>query len=99
MRAPGEAAKIARVLWRRRMMQKFRGITFNDSIDVVHTKLALIDQKPIGWGFAFEERDRSFDSQNSADERANQQRDDAAVRDEECKLRFVRRPGRQRGTG
>src|SRR6266446_2397386 len=87
------------MLWRRRMMQKFRGITFNDSIDVVHTKLALIDQQSVRWQFAFEERDRSFDSQSSADERADQQRDDAEVRDEKCKMMFAPRPARQRGTG
>ena len=80
-------------------MQKFRRITFNDSIDVVHTKLALIDQKPIGRRFAFEKRHRSFDSQNSADERTDQQRDDAEVRDEKCKMMFAPRPARQRGTG
>src|SRR6266446_4696707 len=99
MRAAGEAAKIARTLRGRRMMQKFRGITFNDSINVVHTKLALIDQEPIGWRFAFEKRYRSFDSQNSADERTDQQRDDAEVRDEKCKMMFAPRPARQRGTG
>src|SRR6266567_8296112 len=99
MRTAGEKAKIARTLRRRRMMQKFRGITFNDSINIVHTKLALIDQKPIGWRFAFEKRDCSFDSPNSADERTDQQRDDAEVRDEKCKMMFAPRPARQRGTG
>src|SRR5439155_24582784 len=99
MRAPGEAAKIARVLWRRRMMQKFRRITFHDSIDIVHTKLALIDQKPIGRRLAFEKRDCSFDSPNSADERTDQQCDDAEVRDEKGKMMFAPRPARQRGTG
>src|SRR5213596_265515 len=99
MRAAGEAAKIARTRRRRRMMQKFRGITFHDSIDVVHAKLALIDQKPIGWRFAVEKRDCSFDSPNSAYERPNQQRDDAEVRDEKCKMMFTPRPARQRGTG
>src|SRR6266487_5231743 len=99
MRAAGEQSKIARVLWRRRMMQKFGWITFHDSIAIVHTKLALIDQKPIGWRFAFEDRDCSFDSQNSADERADQQCDDAQMRDEKCKMMLAPRPTRQRGTG
>src|SRR6478672_2656054 len=98
MRAAGEAAKIARMLWRRRMMQKFCRITFNDSIDIVHTKLALIDQKPIRWRFAFEKRDCSFDSQNSADERADQQRDNAEMRDEKGKMMLAPWPARQRGT-
>src|SRR5207244_716423 len=45
-------------------------------------------------GFGF-----SFDSPNSADERADQQCDDAEMRDEEGKMMFAPRPARQRGTG
>src|SRR6478672_830342 len=99
MRAAGEQSKIARAVRRRRMMQEFCRITLHDSIDIVHTKLALIDQKPIGWRFAFEKRDCSFDSQNSADERADQQRDNAEMRDEKGKMMLAPRPARQRGTG
>ncbi len=99
MRAAGEKAKIARMLRRWRMMQEFSRITFHDSIDIVHTKLALIDQKPIGWRFAFKKRDCSFDSPNPADERADQQRDDAEMSDEERKMMFAPRPARERGTG
>src|SRR6266496_4634324 len=99
MRAACEHSKIARTLRRRRVMQKFGWIAFHDSIDIVHTKLTLIDQEPIGWRFAFEERDCSFDSPNPADERADQQRDDAEMRDEEGKMMFAPRPARQRGTG
>jgi hypothetical protein len=81
------------------MMQKFRRITLHDSIGIVHTKLALIDQKPIGWRFALEKGDCTFDSQNSADERADQQRDDAEMRDEKCQMMLAPWPARQRGTG
>src|SRR5881296_2364266 len=98
MRAAGEQSKIARTLWRRRMMQKFGRIPFYNSIDVVHTKLTLIDQEPVRWRVAFEKGDCSFDSPNSADERADQQRDDAEMRDEEGKMMFAPRPARQRGT-
>src|SRR5439155_6034898 len=99
MRAAGEEPKIARTLWRRRMMQKFGWITFHDSIDIVHAKLALIDKEPVRWRIVFEDRDCSFDSPNSADERADQQCDDAEMRDEEGKMMFAPRPARQRGTG
>src|SRR5438034_9933567 len=98
MRAAGEHSKIARTLRRRRVMQKFGRITFHDSIDIVHTKLTLIDQEPIGWRFAFEERDCSFDSPNPADERADQQGDDTEVRDEKSHMMFAPGPARQRGT-
>src|SRR6266496_4108716 len=79
MRSAGEQAKVARMLRRRRMMQKFRGITFHNSIDVMHTKLTLINKEPICRRVAFEKRDSSFDSPNPADERPDQQRDDAAT--------------------
>src|SRR6266513_453340 len=92
MRPAGQQAKVAWVL------QEFRGIAFYDSINVVHAKLTLIDQKAIRWRFAFEERDCSFDSPNSADERADQQGDDAEVRDEKSQMMFAPGPARQRGT-
>src|SRR5438093_13705182 len=98
MRAAGEQSKIARTLWRRRMMQKFGWIAFHDSIDIVHTKLTLIDQEPVRRRVAFEKGDCSFDSPNSAVERADQQCDDADVRDEEGKMIFAPRPVRLRGT-
>src|SRR5437870_8769600 len=99
MRAAGEQSKIARTLWRRGMMQKFCRITFHDSIDIVYAQLTLIDQEPVRWRVAFEKGDCSFVSPNSADERADQQRDDAEMRDEEGKMMFAPRPARQRGTG
>src|SRR5206468_9858172 len=88
-RSAGEQAKVARMLRRRRMMQKFRGITFHNSIDVMHTKLTLINKEPICRRFAFEKRDSSFDSPNPADERPDQQRDDAEMRDEKRKMMFA----------
>src|SRR2546425_3332861 len=99
MRPAGQRAKVGWVLRRWRVMQEFRGIPFYDSINVVPAKLTLIDQKAVRWRFAFEERDCSFDSPNPADERADQQRDDAEMRDEEGKMMFAPRPARQRGTG
>src|SRR5438309_9835702 len=99
MRAAGEQSKIARTLWRRRMMQKFGWITFHDSIDIVHANLTLIDQEPVRWRVAFEKGDCSFDSPNPSDERADQQCDDAEMSDEKCKMMFAPRPARQRGTG
>src|SRR5438552_18511305 len=98
MRPAGQQAKVAWVLRRWRVMQEFRGIAFYDSINVVHAKLTLIDQKAIRWRFAFEERDCSFDSPNSADERADQQGVDAEVRDEKRQMMFAPGPARQRGT-
>ena len=41
MRAAGEQSKVARMLWRWRMMQEFSRITFHDSINIVHAKLAF----------------------------------------------------------
>src|SRR5436190_24219904 len=72
MRSAGEQGKVARMLWRRRMMQLFRGITFHNSIDVMHTKLTLINKEPICRWVAFEKGDSSFDSPNPADERPDQ---------------------------
>jgi len=82
MRAARERAKVAWVLCRRRMMQKLGGIAFYDSIDIVDAQLAFVDQEPICRWFAFEKRDCSFDSPNSADEGSDQQRDDTQMRDE-----------------
>src|SRR5580693_1672634 len=67
MRAAREQSKIAWMLSRRRMMQEFRGIAFYDSVDIVDAQLAFIHQEPTCWRFAFEKRDCSFDSPNSAD--------------------------------
>src|SRR5206468_6296772 len=74
-RAGGELAEIAWMLWRWGMMQKFRGICFYDSVNVMDTQLALISKQPIGGRLAAEESDGSFDSPNSANERSYQQRD------------------------
>src|SRR2546428_12926765 len=99
MRAAGEQSKIARTLWRRGMMQKFGRITFHDSIDIVHTKLTLIDQEPVHWRVAFVKGDCFFDFPNPSDERADQQRDDAEMRGEGGKMMFSPRPAPQRGAG
>src|SRR4029077_17703235 len=87
------------MLWRRRMMQKFGGESFHNSIHIVHAKLALIDQQPISWRFAFEERHGSFDSPNSPDKRSDEQRDDPEMRDEKRDVMFAPGPARKRGTG
>src|SRR5437660_12582618 len=87
------------MLWRWRMMQKFGGESFHDPIHIVHAKLAFIDQEPISWRFAFEERHGSFDFLNSPDKRSDQQRDDTEMRDEKGEVRFAPRPTRERGTG
>src|SRR5947208_6426181 len=84
------------MLWRRRMMQKFGGESFHNSIHVVHAKLALIDQEPISWWFAFEERHGSFDSPNSPNKRSDQQRDDTEMRDEKREVMFAPGPTRER---
>src|SRR4026208_343632 len=41
MRAAREKAKVAWMLWRRRMMQKLGGIAFYDSIDIVDAQRTL----------------------------------------------------------
>src|SRR5437773_11421768 len=83
----------------RRMVQKFRGISFHDSIDIVDSQLTLIDQETICWSLTFEERHGSFVSPNSADERADQQRNDAEMRDEKGKMMFAPGPAGQRRDG
>ena len=99
MRSAGELPKVAWMLWRWRMMQEFSRIAFHDSINIVNAQLALVNKEPVRWRFAFEERDCPFDSPNPPDERADQQRDDAEMRDEECKMMFTPGPARERGTG
>src|ERR1043166_7272704 len=66
MRTAREKTKIAWMLRGRGMMQKLGGITFHNSIDIVNSQLAFIDEEPIRWRFAFKKRDRPFDSPNSA---------------------------------
>jgi hypothetical protein len=92
MRAAREKAKVPRTLRMRRMMQKFRRKSFHDSIDIVHAKLALIDKETIGWRFGFEECDRAFDSPNPADERPDQQGDNAEMRNQKRKMMFAPGP-------
>ena len=65
----------------------------------MHAKLALIDEEPISWRFAFEECDGSFDSPNSPNKRTDQQRDDTEMRDQKRKMMFAPGPTRKRGTG
>jgi hypothetical protein len=98
MRAARERAKIAWMLWRRWMMQEFGWIALHDSIDIVDAQLAFVDQESICWWFAFEKRDCSFDSPNSADEGTDQQRDDTEMRDEKRQMMFAPGPTRERGT-
>src|SRR5438034_665566 len=98
-RAGSESAEIAWMLWRWRMMQKFRGIPFYDSVNIVDAQLALIGKQPIGGRFAFEKSDGSFDSPNSADKRSDQQRDDAEMCDKKCEMVFAPGPARKRGNG
>ena len=81
------------------MMDKLRDITFHDSIDIVHSKLALIDKETIGWRFAFEECDGAFDSPNPADERSDQQRDNAKMRNQKGKMMFAPWPTGKRRNG
>src|SRR5438874_4151834 len=99
MPAARERTKVAWMLWRRRMMQELSGIAFYDSIDIVDAQLAFIDQEPTCWRFAFEKRDGSFDSPNSADKGSDQQRDDTEMRDKKREMMFAPGPTRQRGTG
>ena len=80
------------MLRRRRMMQKFRGITFDDSIDIVNPELMLIDQQPVGGRFALEKCDRPFDAKNPANERSDQERDDSEVGNEKRAVIFFPRP-------
>src|SRR5258708_6386147 len=84
------------MLWRRRMMQKFGGESLHNSIHIVHAKLALIDQEPISWRFAFEERHGSFNSPNSPNKRSDQQRDDTEMRDKKREVMFAPGPTRER---
>ena len=98
-RAGGELAEIAWMLWRWGMMQKFRGICFYDSVNVMDTQLALIGKQPIGGRLAFEKSDGSFDSPNSANERSDQQRDNAEMRDKKCEMVFAPGPSRKSGGG
>src|SRR5207244_11563132 len=78
------------------MMQKFGGESFHDPIHIVHAKLAFIDEEPISWRFAFEERHGSFDSPNSPNKRSDQQRDDTEMRDQKCEVMFAPRQTRER---
>src|SRR5438045_2522440 len=94
-----EQPKVAWLLWCRRMMQKLRGIAFYDPVDIVDSQLALINQEPTCWRFAFEKCDGSFDSPNSADKGSDQQRDDTEMRDKKREMMFAPGPTRERGTG
>src|SRR5690348_16763707 len=71
-RATRERPKLARPIGCRRMMQKLGGITFHDSIQIMDAQLVFVDHQSIRWGFAFEERNCSFDSPNSTDQRSDQ---------------------------
>src|SRR5882724_6218868 len=70
-RPAGQQPEVAWMLRRRRMMQEFRGVAFYDSVNVVDAQLVLVNKEPICRRVAFEQRDRPFDSPNSADQRAD----------------------------
>ncbi len=81
-RATCEHAKFFRMIRIRRMMQKFRSVTFDDAVGVMDAELMLIDKQPVGWRLAFEKRDRAFRSPNPANERTGEQGDDTEMSDE-----------------
>src|SRR5260370_8512320 len=87
------------MLWSWRMMQKFRGIAFYDPVHIMHAELMLIYQQTIRRPFAFEKSDGSRGSRERADERSDQQRDDAEMRDQERKMMFAPRPAGESGDG
>ena len=70
------------------MMQKFRRVTFDDSIDIMDAELTLIDQQSIRRWFPFEKGQGAFDSENPADERADQERNNAEVGDQKRSVMF-----------
>src|SRR5207302_2520000 len=63
-RAACELAEISWMLRIGRMMQKFRGITFDDPVKIMDAKLMLIDQQSVRRRFALEERDCAFDAKD-----------------------------------
>ena len=71
-RATCERAKCFRMIRMRRMMQKFRGVTFDDSVGIMDAELMLIDKQPVSWQLAFQKRDRAFRSPNPTNERTGQ---------------------------
>ena len=81
------------------MMQKFRGITFDDPVEIMDAKLMLIDQQSVRRRFALEERDCAFDAKDPADERPNQKRDDAEMGNKKRGVIFFPGPTRERGRG
>ena len=79
-----------------RPMNEFGRVTFDDPIGVADAELMLIDEQTVARRFAFEKRDRSFDSPDASDERSGQERDDAEMRDEKGNVMFFPRPAGQR---
>ncbi len=59
----------------------------------------LINKQSIGGRLAFKKSDGSFDSPNAADERSDQQRDDAEMRDKKREMMFTPGPARKRRDG
>ena len=59
----------------------------------------LIDQETVAWRFAFEERDGAFDSPDPPDERPDQQRDNAEMRNEKGNMMFSPGPTGKRRAG
>ena len=57
----------------------------------------LIYQQAIRGWIALKNGDCSLGSPDPADERSDQQSDDAEVRDEKCEMMFTPRPARERG--
>ena len=98
-RAACELAEISWMLRIRRMVQKFRGITFDDPVEIMDAKLMLIDQQSVRRRFALEERDCAFDAKDPADERPNQKRDDAEMSNKKRGVIFFPGPTRERGRG
>ena len=59
----------------------------------------LINQEPIGWRIILEKCDRAFNSPNTTDERAGQERDNTQMGNKEGDVVFTPGPPRQSGNG
>ena len=98
-RAGRERSQIPRTLSGRRPVNELRRITFDDPIRVAHAQLMLIHEQPVRRRLALEERERAFHAPETSDERSEEQRNDAEMRDEKRHVMLLPRPARERRDG
>ena len=78
-------------------MEELRPKSFDEAVGIMHTQLMFVDQQAIRRRLSFEKCEGTFNSPNTTDKRASQERDNTQMGNEEGDVVFTPGPARQSG--